>query len=393
MLCIFYLLVNCIFYSLPQASQAGTIEGVVFFESGPVKDATVFAYLNYEDLISDRVFRKSEQGTHDGQYSLTLPPGSYHLLARANLAGRKLFSYHGVNPIVVTDDYRWLPFILVPENKLTCQQSSGHSSITGQVTYKGQSVSGGVVSVYPWQDGRFRGMGLLTNSLDEQGLFSFTLESGSYVVIARKKKDVKGIGPVRQGDMFCYPSTNPISLSDSQTCNTDINCYPRDELGSFLNDDAINPQGRRHESRRQASLHDSQPTEAQKSPLSMITSIAGQVTDTHGNPRSGMIVTAYPARGLDLFQMHVLRLITGNMGQTDHEGRYKIDLKDDDGKYYLIAREKVGEAPDRYEYYGLYEGSPNHTVSVNRGMNLTGVNVVVDRIMPPQKTDIDREKH
>lgn len=387
------LLAGCLFFWLPPTSLAGTIEGVVFSEFGPIRGATVFAYRSYEDLAAGRNFRKSEIGSRDGQYSLTMPPGSYYLVARADIEGRRLFSYHGVNPITINDNYRWLPFILVPENKGTCKETPGHSGITGQVTYKGQAVSGGVVSVYPWQDGKFRGMGLLTNTLDENGAFSFGLEAGTYVVIARKKHDIKGIGPVKRGDMFCYPSTNPISVANNQSCDTDINCYPRDELELFLNDGAINPQGRRHDDRRQASLYDLQPAEGQKPTSGMPATLSGQVTDSRGNPRSGMTVTAYPARGLELFQMHVLRLITGNMGQTDSEGRYKIELKDGDDKYYIVAREKVGEAPDQAEYYGLYEGSPNHSVAIARNVSLTGIDVVVDRIMPNQNTGGSSEKH
>lgn len=381
----------CLFFCLPPASLAGTIEGVVFSETGPIRGATVFAYQNYEDLAAGRNFRKSEPIDRDGHYRLTLPAGSYYLLARANLEGRQLFSYHGVNPITVTNEYRWLPFVLVPENKENCAETPGQSRITGQVMYKGLAVSGGVVSVYPWQEGKFRGMGLLTNTLDENGTFSFDLEAGNYVVIARKKQDIKGIGPVKRGDMFCYPSTNPISVANNQSCNTDINCYPRDELDLFLNDGAINPQGRRHDDRRQASLHDLQPAEAQKPATNTPATLSGQISDPNGKPRQGMTVTAYPARGLDLFQMHALRLITGNMGLTDAEGRYKIALKDGDGKYYIVAREKVGEAPDRSEYYGLYEGSPNHSIIIDRGTNLTDINVVVDRIMPTREPDSNLE--
>lgn len=382
----------CLSCRPPDGALAGTIEGMVFSEFGPAKDATVFAYPNSEDLAVGREFRKSEPGSRDGQYSLQLPAGSYYLVARANLEGQRLFSYHGVNPISVSEDYRWLPFLLVPENMVTCQETRGQSRITGRVTYKGQPLSGGVVSVYPWQDGKFRGMGLLTNTLDEKGAFSFGLESGIYAVLARKKQDIKGIGPVRQGDMFCYPSTNPITVAKGASCAIDINCYPRDDLDLFLDDDSTNPQGRRHENRRQASLHDLQPAEAAQKPRELPTTISGQVTGPDGSPRPGLIVTAYPAQGLEFFQMHVVRLITGNMGNTDSEGRYKIELKDEDSKYYIIARERVGEAPERFEFYGLYEGNPNHSVTLDHGADLTGVNLMVDRIMPFSTPDHDREK-
>lgn len=369
----------------PAISQGGTIEGIVFSESGPVSEATVFVYRNYEDLASGREFSKSLPGDRKGHYKLQLPVGNYYLIARATQEGRPLFSYHGVNPISVSEDYRWLPFLLVEENETTCRESPGQS-ITGRVTYKKQPVQGGVVSIYPWHDGKFRGMGLLTNTLDENGEFSFVLEPGTYVVVARKKQDIKGIGPVKRGDMFCYPSTNPVTVATGQTCAMDINCYPRDDLELFLNVEASNPQGRRHESRRQASLHDLQPADVPPLPHEVPASISGQVTDPAGKPRPGLIVTAYPAQGVELFQMHVVRLITDNMGQTDGEGRYRIDLKDGKEKYYIVAREKVGEAPGRSEYYGLYEGSYNHAVSVEHGDNLTGINLVVDRIMPLPST-------
>jgi len=378
---------------LPPDVLAGTVEGIAFSEAGPVQNATINAYRSYEELVADQVFRASETGKLAGQYHLSLPPGSYYLVARGTLDERHLFAYHGVNPIVIGDDYRWLPFLMTPENQATCEESQGQSRLAGLVTYLGHPVAGGVVSVYPWRDGKFRGMGLLTNTLDENGAFSFGMEAGTYVVIARKKQDIRGIGPVQQGDMFCYPSTNPISIANNQTCTTEISCYPRDALDLFLNSEAVNPQGRRHESRRQASLHDLQPAAAQEPPGERATtSISGRVTDPNGKALAGLMVTAYPANGLELFQMQILRLITGNMARTDSDGRYQIELKDGEGKYYLAAREKVGEAPDRLEYYGLYEGNPNHSVTIKPGGNLSEINLVADRIMPNKNPDGDHAK-
>ncbi|NTV14778.1 MAG: hypothetical protein HGA96_12740 [Desulfobulbaceae bacterium] len=366
-------------------TRAGVMEGVAFSEHGPAQGATIFAYSNYENLVNNREFNKSEPGSKAGQYRLQLPPGSYYLVARAKNNDLHLFSYHGVNPITVSDDYRWLPFLLVEETPVACTTTS-KQGLTGRVTYKGKPISGGVVSIYPWQDGKFRGMGLLTNTLDEDGLFSFALEPGKYVVIARKKQDIRGIGPVKQGDMFCYPSANPITVADGQLCSVQINCYPRDNLDFFLADDAVNPQGQKHDTRRQASLFDLQPTETLPQEQAAPTRISGQITDSTGKPRAGLTISAYPSNGLELFQMHIIRLITDNMGYSDHEGRFTIELKNG-GNYYIIAREKVGEAPDRNEYYGLYEGSPNHSITINRGESIRGIDVTVDHIMPISPTE------
>lgn len=366
---------------------AGTVEGIVFSEDGPAANARVFAYSSYEDLVANRAASQSETGSKIGHYNLQLKPGTYYLLARAQLKDKQLFSYHGVNPISISDCYRWLPFLLVEDTPNFCDASS-QQGLSGQVTYKGQPVNGGVVSIYPLQDGKFRGMGLLTNTLDDKGRFFFALEPGNYVLIARKKQEVRGIGPVKQGDMFCYPSANPITLQEGQQCTMQVNCYPRDNLDLFLDEGAVNPQGQRHDTRRQASLYDLQPAEPSTPVVSTPTSISGKITDQSGQARPGLVVTAYPANGLDLFQMHIVRLITNDIGQSDQEGRFSIKLEKG-GKYYIVAREKMGEAPDRGEYYGLYEGAENHAISVVKGENLSGIDVVVERIMPNALTTQD----
>jgi len=368
--------------SSASSAKAGIIEGVAFTEHGPAPEATVFAYTSYENLVANQVAGKSEKGTKQGQFKIELPPGSFYLVAHADIDNHHFFSYHGVNPITISDEYRWLPLLLVEELPATCVTAE-RQGISGHVSYKGQAVSGGVVSIYPWQNGKFRGMGLLTNTLDENGDFSFGMETGTYVIVARKKQDIRGIGPVQQGDLFCYPSANPIRVENGQQCSVSVNCYPRDNLDLFLDDDAINPQGRKHDTRRQASLYDLdlKPSESTIQAVTAPTKITGRITDPKGSPLSGLTITAYPSNGLTLFQMHIVRLISNNMGHTDKEGKFTVELNNG-GLYYLVAREKVGEAPDRGEYYGVYEGTPNHSITINRGENLRGIDIVVDRIMP-----------
>ena len=78
--------------------------------------------------------------------------------------------------------------------------------------------------------------------------------------------------------------------------------------------------------------------------------------------------------------MHILRLITDNMARTDNNGYFRIELPG--GHYYLQAREKVGEAPNRQELYGLYEGNPNHALRINPAESRENIEIPVDRIMP-----------
>lgn len=361
-------------------AKGGIIEGVVFSDNGPIISSRVFAYPDYQSLVVNKNFIKSDPGEKAGQYRIELPPGSYYLTATGELDGQQLFSYHGINPIITTDDYRWLPFFLARKNDPICKKGP-EQGIKGVVSYQGSPLDHGVISVYKSQNGKFRGMGLLTNTIDGNGVFFFNLESGSYVLIARQKKDESGIGPVMQGDLFCYPSANPVTVEKDQLCELAIECYPRDNLTGYLDRDGVNPQGRRHESRRSASLWNIQPEDAQTELLKKPITISGRVTDLTDKPLANLVVTAYPAQGIDLFQMHILRLITENRARTDSDGYYQIQLSAG-GLYYLQARQKIGDAPDRLEYYGLYEGNPNHSIKINPGETRNNIDIQVSNIMP-----------
>lgn len=374
------LLISLLFLFFSQPALAGIVEGVVFTDNGPVAGGKVFAYPDYESLVNKKNYIESSPGEKEGLYKLELSPGSYYLIATGNIADQTYFSYHGINPIIVADDYRWLPFFLTEESAPVCKTGHGQG-LSGLISYQGQPINHGVISIYPDQDGMFRGMGLLTNTIGDGGRFRFNLEPGSYVLVARQKKAAGGIGPVMRGDLFCYPSANPVKIGADQLCELEIQCYPRDNLESYLAEDAVNPQGRRHGSRREASLWAIEPEAAKTSIPGRPATISGQVTDLDGQPVANLLVTAYPAMGTDHFQMHILRLITENRGRTDLHGRYQIDLPAG-GLYYLQARENIGEAPDRQEYYGLYEGNQNHAIMINPGESKGNINIPVSRIMP-----------
>ena len=109
--------------------------------------------------------------------------------------------------------------------------------------------------------------------------------------------------------------------------------------------------------------------------------VHGTVKDISGKPTPGLYVAAYPADQFPLFQMFVIRLIADHITKTDANGFYHLDLESGK-KYYLVAREKIGEAPDHLELYGLYEGSANHSLTVGPGIEGSAVDITVEKIMP-----------
>lgn len=371
----------CLFPALTLAaeSRAGLIEGIVISSQGPVQGAVVSAFADLPSLLSRRNGRASTGGERPGQFRLDLPTGTYFFIAEGKAGDNELFSYHGGNPITVDMNYQWLPFFVVESRPPACEP--GPAGIGGRITYKDKAVSMGTVSVYPTDDPLLRGMGLFTNTLDVDGEFWFNLDPGSYVLVARKRLAATNMGPLQQKDLFCFPAVNPIQVEPSSSCFLEVRCYPRDDLHAFLDEAGIDPRGRREKERRSASLWDTVMHEPQTPAAAggKLPVLSGRVVDAAGRPRPGLFVQAYPADGQPLFQMFIIRAITRHMTQTDDQGSYQLELAP--GEYYLVAREKVGEAPERLEYYGLFEGNVNHSVRVLPGRATAGIDLVVDRIM------------
>lgn len=370
----------CLLFLSP-CGTAATIEGIVLTDTGPLPEAKIIAFPDIGSLLSGRNGLPSQQAEKKGQFHLELSPGTYFFVAHGSQNGQNFFSYHGLNPITVSEKYHWLPFFAVKSTPPLCK--AGPTAISGVVTLKDRPIDRGNVSVYSLQDRHFRGMGLFTNTLSSGGEFQFELEPGRYIVIARQRQENGGMGPLKKGDLFCYPEANPVEVSEGQSCEVELPCYPRNDIDSFLSDSGLDPRGRRQENRRAASLQDTpiyEPTAKPSGRQNQQAILAGKVTDLVGIPRPDFYVSAYPANIFPLFQMYVIRLITRHIVQTDQQGRYQLEL--DPGEYYLVAREKIGEAPDHLEFYGLYEGNANHAIVVGRSDKTDNVDIVVEQIMP-----------
>lgn len=368
-------------FTINGCTPLSTVSGIVLSENGTVENSTILAYKNFQALTDTRNAIISQTSIKPGQFTLHLAPGSYYLTATGREKHQQLFSYHGLNPITVTDSNRWLPFFAVPAKKSHCK--AGLQGIGGHVFYKGLPIANGGISIYNIDDTPFRGMGLLTNTITSDGSFWFDLELGKYVLVARKRVDQSGIGPLKPGDLFCYTAANPIEVKPAQECEVDLYCYPRDDLTTFLKIEAPDPRGRQEKGRRLLSPQDISPQTPEATPKNLpkvAATITGQVRDAEGRPRPRLYVAAFLADDHELFQMYIIRFKTPFMAITDEDGRYSLHLKS--GSYYLVARERLGVAPEHLEYFGLYEGSANHSLRVRPGEIRKDGDIMVGRVMP-----------
>ena len=105
-----------LFYS---ESRAAMVEGIVITPDGPLANARVFAYRDFSSLAAGSNSITSQPGEKTGQFKLELTPGKYYFIARGSQDDRKMYSYHGLNPVSIPEDYLWLPFFAVESSPLS----------------------------------------------------------------------------------------------------------------------------------------------------------------------------------------------------------------------------------------------------------------------------------
>ena len=64
----------------------------------------------------------------------------------------------------------------------------------------------------------------------------------------------------------------------------------------------------------------------------------------------------------------------------DEQGRYVINLSRG-GTFYIGARSAYGDSPGKGEWYGRYDGTPDHGVTVAEGAAAEGIDIRVERIL------------
>jgi len=337
-----------------------TIEGRVFTENGPLKEARVHVYKNYPDLGTGVPLLISNPTDVQGFYSFTLEPGEYYFTAKGIETGKAFFSYHGSNPIKVGKNNIWLSLMANEEKQPA--YTSGPPSIQGTVTYKGKPVQDANIAFYPMESKEFKGLGFLAGkspvfmaAVAEDGSFTFSLSPNKYVVIARKIQSGKRIRPLMNGDLYCYAPTNPIEVKPDMTVRIEVPCYPKGDRLSFVDTPKIKTNDYLTVEKLRESGH---------------SGIKGKVTDSDGKPVQGVYVIAYRVVSSTLSHETV------NITETDAEGNYFIHL-DSDGSYGLVVRESIGGEPRPEELTGLHHKNPWQGIVFQSGQIIDNIHIQV----------------
>lgn len=342
------------------------ISGRVLSEASPLKGSQVYVYKNYADIKAGKHIQVTEPTAADGFYRTALPHGKYYFVARGMQEGKEFFAYHGNNPVQVGSEDTWITLLANPLKAALV--SEGTTGVKGIVTYKGQPVRDAYVTAYKSGSGVFKGLGFRTESVAADGSFDFQLQSGTYVLVAKKITSGKGNRPPKEGDLYCYCPNNPVEILPDRKTAVELPCYPKDDRGSFI---AL-PQ-----------LKGDSLKTVEHRVLNGTSGIKGTVTGPDGKPVAGILVLAYRTTK-PVFLTYHLSHGTEYMAETASDGSFFIPV-DVSGDYYLVARDTLGDGPHRGELFGLYNGNSRHVVAYRQGTLVDSVVITAGRVMEETK--------
>jgi hypothetical protein len=328
------------------AVGSGQVAGRLVSGDLPVPGGVVRAF-SQAGLEGDPVAVSGPSG-EDGRYSLDLPPGRYHLAASKG----DLWSYCGQNPVLVRAGERiWIGFNLRPwQPARYAEDPDGglEGRLEGKVTLNGFPARDVTVSIYLDPEESFRGMAFARSMpTGADGVFSLEMVPESrYYLVARRRISGREFGPMEKGDLFSYYRFNPVRVVGGKTVEVSL------PLVEKRQDKEIYGTGL----------------------IGMEPGFAGIITGRKGRPIAGIHVFAYlePEMG-----HHKPAAISS---RSDDRGRYRIFLPRP-GTYYVGARGGFGDSPAPGEFFGFYEGTPDHSVTLKEEEFREGMDIMVRKVL------------
>jgi hypothetical protein len=348
--------------AVPAGSAKGNgLEGRVTVDGQVVTGGVVFAYLSYPDVLAFKPFAASGATADDGSYSLDLPPGKYFVVAKKRAAGLTdgplavgdALSYNGSNPITVDPGgYVHVGFSLSRKIEAVAYRDGSDpatGSLEGIIEYQGQPLEGAGLRIFLDGADLFRGQGYATAPpTGKSGAFRIDLlPESAFFLIVRKRAKGTGAGPIAEGDYFGYFVDNPVQVHVGKVAKVRIEVISKaSEIGK--DDSLFRATG---------------------------TQIVGRILDKAGKVVPGVYAFAYE----DKVMAHARPSFISR--EVDKEGRYAISLSQG-GVYYIGARSSYGDSPGLGEWYGRYDASADHSVRVETGKRVEGIDIIVELINP-----------
>ncbi len=330
--------------------REGTVEGKAVVGETPAPGADVQFFVKAGAERSGTPFAAGK-ASPDGTFRIALPPGAYHVVARATIRdGGRDRTYKGEfpgNPVSVPAGGT----VRGVDVAMSEMSSGGFSpqpgtGVAGTVTSGGRPVRGACVYAYPSGSGTVRGPAYAAFArTDDRGRFRLLLRAGSFLVVARRKGGEDETGAMTPEGESGGGEGTAVALSPGRW----------EEIGT------IALHAPREASRRLRSAAGGQER--------VSTQILGTVVRDDGSPAEGVYVMAYA----DHRMIGRPYAISGKAGKG---GEFVLSLPRP-GTFYLGARSARGGPVSPGEWIGTFDGDPAHAVTVRAGERRDGVRIRV----------------
>lgn len=330
---------------LPTLASAASLSGKATVAGIGAAGIVVSAYPATTLDFTAPTRHTSQASRADGTFSLNLPAGEYYLLAE----GAKLFGYYGRNPVFIPEDgVENISIPAVPNDlpgpPATADSLAGLTGVIGLVSLDGRPISGAIVSVYPDLSAQLKGLGLgMAAPTDAQGYFEVPLPEGVYYLIVRMRQSGRMVGPLKAGDLFGYWSQNPQAVRGGEPARVHI---PLIEVPEKIDRHADTMFGN--------------------------TLVSGRVVDVHGKSVAGVQILLYD----DATMLNRPLFVSQKTGE---DGKYNLSFPAG-GHYYLAARSELGGTPAPGEFYGRYQGTPDHSITIKTDQSLQDIEIIVEEV-------------
>ncbi|TLM68105.1 MAG: DUF4198 domain-containing protein [Deltaproteobacteria bacterium] len=323
-------------------AQAAPVTGKVAVAGAGVAGVRIAGYPAATLSLSGEAPFVSPATGADGQFSITLPPGSYYLLAQ----GSDWFSYYGRNPLAVpAEGLADINLPLVPASTPPPEMAvTIGSGIAGRVLHDGKPVVNAIVFVYPDLSSQLKGFGLgMSAPSDERGQFELPLPAGRYYLVARVRHGNSSAGPLQSGDLFGYLPGNPVVVGEGAVTKVSLPVIAVPEKIS-----------------RHAATMFGQ------------TRVSGTIVDRQGKPLAGLQALLYADEAMLNRPLYVSQ-------PSGPDGTFILSFPSG-GTFYLAARNSLGGTPAPGELYGRYQGAGGTALRIETGQALQGLTIVVEEV-------------
>ncbi len=357
-----FLICAMCFFVFPVASsaaQTGYVTGRVMFHAKPMPGATVTAYSDPVQLFKQPSAPPVTSGP-DGRFKMKLPRGSFYLAAMEKLTGSNknpdarpaaawrpapgdLYAFYGGNPVII-DPLKaakiTINLMVKPKDQEpTACKEKGKGGIEGTVTLDGKPLDGVTIYIYLDSDSSFRGLGYyMSPPTGVDGRFKMRMNEGTYYLVARKRMNREVTGPLSVGDYYGYLDINPLVVHKGKVLHVEFPVMMKVEKA------APGGQG--------------------------FTVVSGTIKDKNGKPLKGMYACLYKKDTMTNRPAIV-------SGKTGADGVFRLEVPFS-GKYYLGARSVLGKPVDNGQYWGRYDGNPDHSVVIVAGKTVGGLDITAD---------------